>query len=379
MSILKRRPRYDVISIRMNPDRLALLERYRTKLSAQLGRAVSIAEAAFLALEDRTVEVDREATRSELLETPTTSLDRIRSRWTSHHTLAAAEWDVLAEYVRAGAQQSVLLRPRVPSRESYLALLDAFEAVYLHRKDAWSMQAWTYLWNLGRSSSDAPRPADTTDADQRQQIVLAQIEQARALVRPTEGWTHPGNVGDCLLVAIREEGVDATALDQILTPFWPRLWGLAARGHWIRQHEPVRTARGLGDDVRRLITLPDSMTAGALSMTCAPAGHELAMRVELGSPIRFGYWIKQYPELAEFRALLEDASDEMWFGRHFFSHVAKTGGITTHTLWLKQQEVRIDYTADEWNTMRDLLQRLWENPGVQLWIQELQQEYGEQG
>ena len=114
-------------------------------------------------------------------------------------------------------------------------------------------------------------------------------------------------------------------------------------------------------------------------MTCFPVGSELGLRVQLGSPVRCGYAIKPYPEVAEFRAVLEDASGQIWQGRHFFSHVATTRGVSTHTLWLKEREVRIDYTADEWNTLRGLLRRVWEDPGVQLWTHELQLEYGEQG
>lgn len=46
---------------------------------------------------------------------------------------------MLAEYVQIGAeedrQQAPLLLPAIPSRASYLTLLDAFEAVYQNRTE----------------------------------------------------------------------------------------------------------------------------------------------------------------------------------------------------------------------------------------------------
>ena len=47
MTILKKTPRHEVISIRPSEDRLKLLERYQKVLSDQLGREVSLGEAAF--------------------------------------------------------------------------------------------------------------------------------------------------------------------------------------------------------------------------------------------------------------------------------------------------------------------------------------------
>ena len=102
MGILSKKPRHEVISIRLNEDRLKLLERYQRLLSDQTGRDVSLAEAAFLVIEDRVVGMDRETVRHEMLSTPTASLYHIRKKWESQHTLSIAEWDVLALYVQIG-------------------------------------------------------------------------------------------------------------------------------------------------------------------------------------------------------------------------------------------------------------------------------------
>ena len=93
MPRVKKEPRCEVISVRTNRERLALLKRYQHALADQLGRPISVAEAAFLVLEGRAIGMDRTASRHEMLQTPTASLDRIRKRWASQHTLTAAEWD----------------------------------------------------------------------------------------------------------------------------------------------------------------------------------------------------------------------------------------------------------------------------------------------
>src|SRR5229473_6011516 len=259
MSILKKKPRHEVISIRLSEDRLKLLERYQKVLSEQRGREVSLGEAAFLVIEERVEGMDREAARHEMLSTPTASLYYIRKKWESQHTLSAAEWDVLAQYVQIGteeeAQEPPLLWPAIPSRESYLRLLDAFEAVYQNRKKHASKHAWYYFGNLGGHSTDVRLSDD--DAEQKHHAVLKQISYRRELLKSAEKWQNPGTIGRCFLAAISDEGVESARLDQILAPHWPTLWGLAARGHGIRHDgRPVRTAGDPEGDVRSRFTLP---------------------------------------------------------------------------------------------------------------------------
>jgi len=51
----------------------------------------------------------------------------------------------------------------------------------------------------------------------------------------------------------------------------------------------------------------------------------------------------------------------------------------TFTLWLRQNDIGIDFTENEWNALRELFQKAWAIPELQRWMQELQLEYGEQG
>jgi hypothetical protein len=382
MKLMKKSPRHEVISVRMNRERLALLKRHQRAIAEELGRAVSVAETAFLVLEGRAVAMDRTASRQEMLQTPTVSLDRIRKRWASHHMLAAAEWDVLAEYVQVGSdaerQEPPLLWPAVPSRASYLALLDAFETVYQHRTEPVSPRAWDYFRNLdGHATSE--RLCDH-DADQRHQAVLNQIALRRDRLQPAEAWERPGNIGHCLKTAIRDEGVDSERLDHLLAPYWLALWGLAARGHWIRHRQPVRPTGATEEDVRRRISVPSAITAGDLTVSFALSGDtEFTTQIDFGSARRFSFWIGRYPELMEWRAMLDAVSDQPWNGRYFVSAVSNDHAPRMHALWLKQREVRMDFSESEWNALCDLVQKAWQNPDLQRWMQELQQEYGEQG
>jgi len=384
MSLLKKKPRYEVISIRLNEDRLKLLERYQKVLGDQLGREVSLGEAAFLVIEERGAGLDRETMRHEMLSTPTSSLYDIRKKWESQHTLSAAEWDVLTHYVQIAAeeerQEPPLLWPAIPSRESYLALLNAFEAVYLSRKNPASKHDWYYFRNLGGQSTDS-KLSDKGD-EKVHEAVLKQISTRRELLKPAENWQSPGAVGACLLIAVRDEGVDSTKLDQALAPYWPTIWGLAARGHWVRHdRQPVRQSGPNEDDFRSRIILPDPLKLKDLKLSFASIGcPELGMYIDFGPTRRFNYLIARYPALAEFRAMLGGWSAKYsWSGRHFLMTVSKEKGGTKFSLELRQHDVSIDLDESEWDDLRELFQKGLAIAEIQRWLQELQLEYGEQG
>jgi hypothetical protein len=384
MSILKRQPRHEVISIRLSEDRLKLLERYQKVLSEQMGREVSLGEAAFLVIEERVAGMDRETARHEMLSTPTASLYHIRKEWESQHTLSIAEWDVLGQYVQIGAEEEAqvppLLWPAIPSRESYLTLLAAFEAVYQNRKKPASKHDWYYFANLGGHSTEVRLSDD--DAEQRHQAVLKQIAIRKELLESPEKWQSPGSVGGCFLTAIRDEGVESARLDQILAPYWTTLWGLAARGHWVRHdRQPVRLASHSEDDFRQRIILPDPLESDELKLSFTTgACPELGVNIDLGPVRRVSYLIARYPNLAEFRAMLEGwSARRTWNGRHFLMTRAKEKGPAKFTLWLRQSDVGIEVNEKEWDALRDLFQKAWAIPEVQRWLQELQLEYGEQG
>jgi hypothetical protein len=381
----KTSPRYEVISVRLNGDRLALLERYRTMLADKLGETVSIAEAAFHVLEERAVGMDREASRYEMLQAPTASLARIRTRWASEHTLSAPEWDVLAEFVQAGAeeerQEPPALQPAIPSRASYLALLDAFEDVYEKRQVNESPRVWSYFGNLDGYLT--PVQLSDTDADQRHQALLNHIAAQRKNLESDNWWRAPGHVGRCLSLAILKEGVASTDLDHILAPYWPTLWGLAARGHWIRNGRPIRAVGPVGTEARdrwdlerdHLLRLSD---VGVSLSFRRLGGPEFATTLELGRARGITITITQYPELAELHAML-DRSEYSWTGKYFHAVEYIELAPVDLTLWLKRLEISIDLSIQDWKTLRRLVGEAWQHAALQPLLQELRQQYGEHG
>jgi hypothetical protein len=221
--------------------------------------------------------------------------------------------------------------------------------------------------------------ASDTNGDALYRSVLDRIASQRTQLRSQGTWTRPGNIGRCLLMAIRDEGLDSTILDRVLAPYWSVLWGLAARGHWVRhEHLPVRTDREI-DDVRHEIRLPDPKTADEITVSVdSTQGLDLAMVIDLGPTRRFAIALTQYPELVEFRAMVDGLSEPPWNGRYFHTDISLVAGLTIFKVTCKKTGIQFELSHREMVSLRDLLQELWQRPEVTRWLSELQLEYGEQ-
>jgi hypothetical protein len=385
MSILDRKKRNEVISLRLNEERVEILERYRQALTEQLHRPVSLSEAAFLVIEERAEDIDRETLRSQLLKNPTESLWKIRRKWETEHTLSIVEWDVLAVYIQIGSeeqrQEPPLLRPAVPSRESYLGLLEALEAVYRNRREQFSRHVWYYFANLGGHDREAELSEE--DEQQRDKALLDLIALRKNELQSEVGWKYPGSIGRCLVNAIYEEVIDSRRINQVLAPHWPVLWRMAARGHWLRSQLPVRMVAPEPSDPRERRKFPPPIEARGLALSFADGGGgDVAFRIEFRAPRNFSYSIPRYPALVEFRAMLEEMGDlRGWKGRHFLAVVSDNEGTTEakYTLWPKQENLQIDCNEKEWLRLRDLFRQAWEKPEIVERMAALQLEYGEQG
>jgi hypothetical protein len=178
---------------------------------------------------------------------------------------------------------------------------------------------------------------------------------------------------------VQEEGVDSTTLDQLLARCWPVLWRLAARGHWIRHdRRPVRLSESTDEDARQPLSLPPTMSVDDLTVSFVPAGGaEFTTCIEWGSG-RFGLDITRYPELVEFRAMLEADGDRAWIGRQYVTTL-KHGGSGARTVLAARRQMHFSVIATEWTALRDLFRRAWQSPELQRRLQELELEYGEQG
>lgn len=391
--------RNDVISLRINEERVAILERHRQVLMEQLRRPVSLSEAAFLVIEDRAETVDRETQRYELLKNPAESLWKIRRKWETEHTLLLAEWDVLMVYVQIGAEEQrqmpPLVRPAAPSRESYLGLLEAFESVLQNQKESSEQNLWYYFANLDGHHHDIPFPED--DGEQRFEAVLQLIDLHKKRLQVDEDWEYPGSVGRCLLTAVQSDAGESRGLDQAFARWWPVLWRIAARGHWLRHELPVRIVTPDSSTPAERHRLPAPMeTRGLVLSFIYGGGNDVAFQIEFRAPRNFTYSIPLYPALIEFHAMLQElgqppehpidkdlssGTPSAWNGRtfHAVTTTDEESGETKYTLWPKQQDLQINFTDKEWQRLRDLFRQAWEKPEIVERLAALQLEYGEQG
>ena len=146
-----------------------------------------------------------------------------------------------------------------------------------------------------------------------------------------------------------------------------------------RRHQSEERKAGLYKDFfRRRIILPDPIQCDELKLSFTSIGcPELGVCIDFGPSRRLSYLITRYPELAEYRALLEGSpANGSWNGRHFL--MAQSMGQTQRTLWLRQNEVGIDLTESELNGLRELFQKAWAIPELQRWLRGLHEENGEQ-
>ena len=155
----KERPlQQQTISLRISDALRARLDRAKELMSSKTGEAVTTSDVAkqFLesAREDRLEVVD-------LMAEPTETLLQIRRKGEAQHVLSRAEWTALAYFVQQGLEAFSDRTPNFVSRESLIAVLDAFLVVYELRKERTSKLDEYYLGNLPIES----RPAKTKGAD----------------------------------------------------------------------------------------------------------------------------------------------------------------------------------------------------------------------
>src|SRR6266702_7355877 len=133
------------LSLRISDALFARLERAKQLMSSKKGDSVSTSEVAKQLLES--AREDRFEV-ADLLAKPTETLLEIRRKGEAQHILSKAEWILLAHFVQQGFETFSGRTPNPISRESLLAILDAFSAVYELRTQRTSGWDSYYLSNL---------------------------------------------------------------------------------------------------------------------------------------------------------------------------------------------------------------------------------------
>jgi hypothetical protein len=184
---------------------------------------------------------------------------------------------------------------KIPSPDSFIALLEALLAVRTLRTDRGGGLDRFYLGNLSVPGATVFSERQF-DPELMPQAVGDLVQDLR------RGTASPKDVvfaGRNLYVALREEAVsDIVALNRSLTPLLGTLFRLAARGHWIRGRRPLPTPRELGQEVL------ESSSAGAFQVAASVANDgELALVLTMRDRgIRYPFG--PYPEIREFEATL---------------------------------------------------------------------------
>ena len=237
-----RKSQQQTLSIRVSESVRAFLDRARAQFSDTRGEALSISDVAKLLLEGAIESrLDDRLETADLLADPTAALLGIRRKWEANQQLTRAEWTVLGQYVQGGCDNPSS-DPELPSRESFAQLLEALLAVRALRLHHSADLDHYYLGNLSGWTEQGEKIL--TAGQQGADIVPAVVRRMIDDLRNAPAVARPPFAGRNIYVAVRDERLEgADSLNRVLLPFLPVLYRVAARGHWLVEHRPIREER----------------------------------------------------------------------------------------------------------------------------------------
>lgn len=375
-------PQQHTLSVRINDTLRLRLERAKELMAARSGKPVSTSEVAKQLLEsareDRLEVV-------ELLGRPTETLLQIRRKGEGHYPLSRAEWAMLAHFVQQGVEALSSKTPNPVSRDSLMAVLDAFLAVYDLRTEHASQWNAVYVGNLPSEC----RPARTKRAGRSDQpssdVVRRTVRETR---RRLSEWTTNATIGTPLLagrnlsVLLEDDALaDADALNRALRPYWSVLWRLAARGHYALTHQPVREPQPLRNGLAQP-PIPSITERGYTLSFTRDQDHECFWLLSFPGALGPRYPIRGYPEMTEFRAmvaaLVSHGPTRVWSGAHFFGCIAESEQEGA-AVWFRAHDNGITFRVSEedWQSVQTLVDRACEVPDIRTAWDALALEYGE--
>jgi hypothetical protein len=364
----ERRPQQQTLSIRVSEALRDYLEGARLVLSKTSGETVSTSEVAKLLLESAMGEgLDHRFEAADLHRDVTQSLGAIRRKWQLEHPLTHAEWLVLARYVQFGCEERCP-NPCLPGAESFVQILMAFLAVLSLRVGRGIELDRYYLGNLGCTGGTGRRidPELVPEAAER---LISQLR------RCDTGAERPIFAGRSLYVALRDEQLPGPiAINVALKPFQATLFRLAARGHWLRKHQPILRAQ--------------ASTAGSLILpTIGRDGIRIEAFVSAGDlqiNIHFErknvtYELENYAAIRDFAAMLERLEPgTLWDGGEFLGFAVGLGtGSERFSFCRRGSGTKILFKPEEWHILRDSFVRVLGLNEIQPVLADLSLAYGE--
>jgi hypothetical protein len=375
-------PQQTTLSVRIGDDVRRRLERARDLIVSKTGARVSTSQVA-----KRLLESAREDRLElvELLAHPTETLLQIRRKREAAYFLSRAEWAVLAHFARHGMEALSSKTPSPVSRDSIVAVLEAFLAVYDLRMD--QTTAWDALY-LDHLPSEC-RPATATrrgrsDCVSRDVLCQTVKETCRRLKEPGNHATigMPLLVGRNLSVLLEDERLAGPdALNRALRPYGDSLWRLAARGHYVTTDRPLRDVA----PVRNGPPLPAIPSMSERNYTLSFAhdqDRELSWLLSFPGALGPQYPIRGYAAINEFRAMVAalsaDGPTRVWSGGRFSGYIADAQPEDV-TIWFRAHDNGITFrlSEEDWQSVRALVDRAWRIPDIRAACDALVLEYGE--
>jgi len=369
-------PQQQVISIRVSEDLRLRLEILRQLVSHHSGQTITTSEAARQLLESAQ---GKRLELANLLTAPTENLRICQFKADAGELLNSAEWTLIACYCWMGAETYADTARTKISNESIIGILRAFLAVYDLRKEKQTREDAYYLSNL--PARDREEAGNIHEAG-KDEVRRAVKETIRSLEHPRSGQPRPTQAVKNLYHLLDElEFPHVPKLNRALSPYWPILWRVAARGHYFRHGRPLLFGRIT--DAR----VPPPPLPGFQEGECAVSLDRMAhdtFSLCLHLPGRLAPLVPigEYPAIAEFRTLLEEFSpdheDSSWRGHYFsaFTAKAESGDLT---VCLRSEATGITFTLsqDDWAAIRSMVRRAWQQSEVRRMWAQWAHDYGE--
>ncbi len=365
-------PQSLTLSLRISEVLRKRLEDIRRLATQKKGGNVSTSEIAKQLLEsareDRLEVVD-------LLAKATESLLTVRRKGESGQPLSRAEWTVLAYYVQQGAEG---YSKNALSRDSYITIVKAFQAVYELRVGKSEKDDY-YLGNLpAQCRPEGHKVSDPVTPDLVRQTVT---ETLRCASSPAIQCT-PVHAARNLYVFLEDEKLPGvTRINEALFPYWRVLWRVAARGHYLERKEPVREGLREQDNSIYRPALPSIEQGGYRLSFARGRGNAVSLLLSFPAVRDAMYPMGPYPMISEFRAMLARLPQiefpDVWDGEHFLGYPADIEG--RRELWFRSQKngIAFGFSLEEWKTVQEVFRKAWEDPELKRAWEGLSLEYGE--
>jgi hypothetical protein len=370
-----------VISIRISDELRQRLETLKEIMAAKSGEPVSTSEAAKQLLESSKEE------RLEfvnLLSQPTDSLVKIRGKADAKLPLSQAEWTLVAYYCQQGAELFANTGQTEISYESLAGILESFLAVYglVSKQRKRSPMAPYLLMNLPSERQTEAKLSEEIVNDDVRRAVNRTIHTLKNATSETPRPIHTARL--LYMILDNETFLNIEKLNEALRPYWPILWRVCARGHYLRHGQPLTDSAFWGADFRLGNRGPlPSFQEGEYRLEFH-RGPQTEFSVWLQFPGRFAlqYPLYDYPRIAELRTILErlDLREQLifWEGRYF---LASTGldeeekvGVEFRS---RDNGIALTFHHDDWQAIKSLFRRGWQAPEVRRLWDALAREYGE--